>query len=506
MGDYAQAEPLYLEAQRIFESVLGKKHPAYATSLSNLALLHYSMGSYAKAEPRLRQALEIERRFVDESAAVQSERQQLEMARASAWMLHAYVTISLAPEAKVPSADVYRYVLAWKGATFARQTLLMQLRSEPAMKDRFDDYLSVCTRLAARSLATPLPAQRQAWLNDIQQLTEQKEQWEVDFAQRSAAFRQQQLLARLTPAQLQGYLPEDAALVDVLEYWHLTVKKGKLQRERHLIGFVVRSTQEVQLVPLGPAAPIAGAISRWRRIMQNRRFEDRTSARELRALLWDKLEPHLKGTKTVLVSPDGVLSRFSWAALPGQTPATYLIEERAVAVVPVPQLLPQLLAASAAKAPLRESMLLVGDINYAGSAGKAEDLLASRSAASREPTEERWSWNGWSTHARKSWLSRIPSSHGSEAAPRSCARCRRPNRRFAEKPWHIVGCTSSRTAILHRRKSSPRSRRRRTTPTDWVCSAAKASSVGIRACSVAWPSPASTRRRRNALKEKTTAF
>ena len=53
MGEYAKAEPLYQEALRIRQKVLGPEHPDTATSLNNLASLYRAMGEYAKAEPLL---------------------------------------------------------------------------------------------------------------------------------------------------------------------------------------------------------------------------------------------------------------------------------------------------------------------------------------------------------------------------------------------------------------------------------------------------------------------
>ena len=55
MGEYAKAEPLYQEALRIRQKVLGPEHPDTATSLNNLAELYLDMtGEYAKAEPLFR--------------------------------------------------------------------------------------------------------------------------------------------------------------------------------------------------------------------------------------------------------------------------------------------------------------------------------------------------------------------------------------------------------------------------------------------------------------------
>ena len=49
MGEYVKAEPLYQEALRIRQKVLGSEHPSAGASLNNLAGLYQDMGEYAKA-------------------------------------------------------------------------------------------------------------------------------------------------------------------------------------------------------------------------------------------------------------------------------------------------------------------------------------------------------------------------------------------------------------------------------------------------------------------------
>jgi CHAT domain-containing protein len=89
-----------------------------------------------------------------------------------------------------------------------------------------------------------------------------------------------------------------------------------------------------------------------------------------------------------LVSPDGALNQIPFAALPGNKPDRYLIEEIKVAVVPVPRLL--LRNDDGGSPPRRtrnppgggrtdeserDSLLILGDVNYGGSPGKAEGAL-----------------------------------------------------------------------------------------------------------------------------------
>src|SRR5262249_55807506 len=155
-----------------------------------------------------------------------------------------------------------------------------------------------------------------------------------------------------------------------------------------LTAFVVRPDRPLVQVLLGPVQPVADALDRWRTAVQRKSPVTKPdgAGAELRRLVWQPLEKELQGAQTVLVAPDGVLTRLPFAALPGRKPGTYLIEDVAVAVVPVPQLLPALLAPAdkdtlpAVKAP-GDALLLVGDIDYGAAPGQALAVADSRSAA-----------------------------------------------------------------------------------------------------------------------------
>ncbi len=185
-------------------------------------------------------------------------------------------------------------------------------------------------------------------------------------------------------------LPADAALIDFLEYIHVRsdpalLKKGAWQVERRLAAFVTRRDLLLR-VDLGPAQAIHDAVNNWRLALQ-RRFRtegDAALGEEVRRLLWRPLGPYLKGARLVLVSPDSVLTRVPFAALPGSKKGSYLLEEVALAIVPVPQLLPQMLASQAETGKAEPSLLLVGDVAYdksAGSTAVADSRPAPRGGA-----------------------------------------------------------------------------------------------------------------------------
>lgn len=371
-GDYAKAEPLFRQALEIIRRAAGEKHPNYAYGLNNLAMLHNSMGNPARAEPLYRRALDISRDHFEATAATQSERQQLALLRALRYMLDTYLSL---PGGTVDAAVAYRHVLAWKGAVFLRQRRTLLQRRHPELAHDFAALDRVASRLAVLALATP--AEQGERDKQIAALTDEKERLEANLAGRSAAFRKELELTRLEPEKLRAILPDGAVLIDLLEYTHFSRPqrgKGKLQRERRLVAFAVRR-DALARVDLGPAEAVTKALDGWRLALQRRvRTEgDAKLGVEARRLAWDKLGQHTRGAKVVLVSPDGPLARVPLAALPGARPDTYLLEEVAVATVPVPQLLPELLAPRAEADRGEPSLLLVGAVNYdrAATAGTA---------------------------------------------------------------------------------------------------------------------------------------
>ena len=395
-GDYAAAKPLLEQALAIHKAVLGERHPTTATSMNNLAGLLYAQGDLAGAEPLLSRALEITRGNLELAAAAQAERQQLAMAQDLRSGLDAY--LSLVQQAPLPAAAAYRYALAWKGSVFQRQRqartarhALLEAR-DPELVRQLTALQDTTRQLATLALATPDPRHLPAWRQRIAELTAQG-------AVGRGIGRPKRRVPRpaaqdeASPAQVQAALPRDAALIDFLEYTQYRPtppEQGGWKRERRLIAFVVRPARPLALLDLGAVPPIAAAVERWLATRGRRSAgggpED--PAVELRRRIWQPLEPYLEGAQTVLVSPDGALGKLPLAALPGRQPGTYLIEERAIALVPVPQALAELLAGRegrggpgpAAPDP-GPSLLLVGDVDFGATPGDSDARIVSRVAA-----------------------------------------------------------------------------------------------------------------------------
>jgi CHAT domain-containing protein len=278
-------------------------------------------------------------------------------------------------------------VQVWKGVVSLRQQQMRRLRrqlvgSDPRTARLFADLESATRRLAALVNTTPGPRQRDTYRQRLDEANAEVERLQKELAAVSTAFRKEMEQRRRTPDELRQALPNGVALVDLLEYGQFTPRaKGGDSWERRLTAFVVRKDRPVVWVELGPVESLAESVEQWRQGLPQRRrpvFDDDDPAVTLRQRLWEPLEPHLKGVATVLISPDGAVACLPWGALPGSTPDKYLIEERAVAVIAVPQFLPELLAAQKKGDAGPPALLLVGDVDYGAAPGKADVEIASR--------------------------------------------------------------------------------------------------------------------------------
>ena len=220
-------------------------------------------------------------------------------------------------------------------------------------------------------------------------LTDQKEKFEAQVAARATPGGKDRV-GEEPVVRVRRCLPADTALVDILEYVHTRrqgLGGGKLQAELRLLAMVVRRDGPIARVDLGPAAPVTEAV---RACLAQIEAPSAAAGVELRRLVWQPLRPHLAGVRMVLISPDGALTRFPFAALPGSKPGTYLIEDRGeptTTVVPVPQLLPDLTSSPGPGGGKdSSSLLVVGDVDY----GPVPEKGASDGAAPRSVLGRRW--------------------------------------------------------------------------------------------------------------------
>ncbi|HEV3415212.1 MAG TPA: tetratricopeptide repeat protein, partial [Pirellulales bacterium] len=271
-GKFEKAASLHEKVIQIDKRTLGEKHPGYAIDLYNLAVAYQSMGDDAKAAPLFLEALHVYHDQLDLMAAVQSERQQLNMFARAEDALGDLLAVT--DRAKLPTERVYAEVLVWKGAVGVRQRAIRRLRETLATNGSseaarlFDDLTRKSQALANLSLAAVEPGHEEEHRRRLADLSDEVAQAERSLAGASREFRRELEQNHRTPADLRIAMPADAVLVDLVEYNHFTppTEKVKLRHwERHLAAFLVRRDMPLERIELGPVAPIDRSIQAWRR-------------------------------------------------------------------------------------------------------------------------------------------------------------------------------------------------------------------------------------------------
>lgn len=372
----------YQEAAQWGEEVLqaSTKHlsdfdPNWTVPLQSTALAYYALGRYEEARDNVRRSIEITYRLHDAASIAQSEQQQIRMSVQQRGAVNLYLSL---PQTYVSAEDAYAVVLQRKGAIHARQ-VRDRRNLGPAQQPIVDELQQVSTQLATLSLRVPEPAGRDDWLVQIRDLKDRKVDLETRLATSIRDSQTHAEPAPVTPDRLRAVLPADTALIDLFIYVHTSFDNSsgqpQLQRAIRVNAFIVRRDQPVQRIDLGERMPIEDLVEAWR--TKSRYAVDAASdksAAALRKQVWEPLRPYLEGCHTLLFSPDGKLARFPLGALPGDRPGSFLLEDFAIAVVPVPQLLPDMLDANSSNPSINPNgLLLIGDVDYDASSDETSD-------------------------------------------------------------------------------------------------------------------------------------
>jgi CHAT domain-containing protein/tetratricopeptide (TPR) repeat protein len=352
MGRSKDARPLYEKSLALRKAVLGERHPEYAMGLNNFAMMLNDTGDDRAALVLMEKALSSATARLREEAAVLSPRQQLDGSAALRRFLDNRLRL---PDLK-GHTEAAAHVLAWKGAVLLRERqrrLFVRLVGDPEARRAAQRLQDVTGRLAALRLSTT------ATRKQVEELEAEQDAAEAELSRQSDAFRASKKETSVTPEQLAKALPKGAVLVDYLFH-------GPPGRQL-LTAFIHRPGKAPVRVFLGKAAPVVRAALAWRALLMAGKPEGATG-QAVKRLILAPLEKHLEGAKMLLISPDGVLGTVPFAALPGSKAGTYLIEGLAVAVVPAPAVVPQLLRPVPEKGRLSPSLLVVGGVDYDGGA------------------------------------------------------------------------------------------------------------------------------------------
>lgn len=344
-GDGNRSMELETRALAIQEQHLGPAHPDVADTLSRLSLLELQGGAIGDAFTAAARADNIQREHIRLTARTLSERQALAYATTATPALDVILTVVTGTTDRETVSRAWNALIQSRGIVFdemADRHRAVSATEDPTVVALTNTLAEAQQRLSAavvRGIRNDPPDRYRRVLDEAHR---DKERAERALAEQSMSVRRDQARKRAGVAELSTTLSSRDGLIGFARYTryragpidHAVSRPGA--GEPAYLAFVLRGDAAPAVVPLGAAADIDGLVSQMQRQITQETLAGgratprgelayRRVAEELRARIWDSLQPHLAGIARVFIVPDGALHLINFAALPASA-SRYLVE------------------------------------------------------------------------------------------------------------------------------------------------------------------------------------
>lgn len=323
MGDYKRAEALLLRQLPSAEKQYGKNHPMYGYMQLSLAKIYMGAKQLPKAERALTTALELAERDLANVLRTGTEADHALYFGRNSYQLDTAINFQIIHAPKSPSASrlALTTLLRRKGRTLdAAAASMSTIRSKlsPVDKKLLDDLASARAQLAKLTVAGPAATGAESYAKEIAALEDQVQKLEIAVGRKSAAYRAAS--QSITLAAVQKEIPAKAKLVEIVNYQPYDPNSpyavNPVLKPRRYAAYVVGAKGDPTLIELGEAAPIDGAIEKFRKAVADPANKQVTAlGRALFDLTMAKIAPALGGTTEILIAPDGALNVIPFSAL-----------------------------------------------------------------------------------------------------------------------------------------------------------------------------------------------
>ena len=359
-GDYEQALPLYQKANTLSMEVLGERHPDTLRSMNNLALLYDSQGDYEQALPLYLKANTLSMEVLgdrhpktlislsnlaaffvttqDENMAAQYFLEWTVQSNAFLQVMEGFDARTRRAFLKTgydssrdglfsffsehPSEEISEllpFALMRKGLLFQVAARLHRIGKNMGGDSKLGGRLESLAK--ARATVSRLAQQANAGRLNHQRLQEENAGMERLEQEIGYALSRENNATYLISEQVLSALPRGSVLVDfqIYQRYDVTQKPGEEWQEWQLLALLAdpKATQPVQLIKLGPIAPLYKDLRALGKAASNPKSKKtlQEAAGNLYQKLWQPLTPYLVGKQRTYVVPDGQLHLLPWDAL-----------------------------------------------------------------------------------------------------------------------------------------------------------------------------------------------
>lgn len=365
----ADAEPLYQRALRIAEKQIGPESPEVGTTLADLADLYREQGRYPEARSTLQRvltiygaklgpehpysalalvqigtveaaqshsdaadaayslALDIFAKRFQYSFKYMNEKERLAFLDSVSGIFPLYFSFCVTHSAEMPALRGSMYdVLLWQkgfiGQSVAALRAKIAASGDPQALALWDQLAALKQQLSF--LLNNPGADSNAWRIQVTMLEAKADALEKELVRRSAALADEKRLETVTWRDVQKSLKPNEAAVEFASFRFFDGKDWT--HNDYYVALIVRpDTQDAPaLVVIDTKRQMKGAVQALGAETKSRGSSPlarpvSSENPQLYGLLWQPLQPYLKGVTTVYVAPDGVLNQLPLGILKDET-------------------------------------------------------------------------------------------------------------------------------------------------------------------------------------------
>jgi CHAT domain-containing protein/Tfp pilus assembly protein PilF len=318
-GKIDEARSMFDRALRIRENVLGSTHPDVGLLYTQYARVLLAGGKNGDAidialrgEAISSEHLRLTSRSLSERQALQYARSRPTGSRVALQALASIIDPSPEEVDGVWEAIVQGRTLVLDEMAFRNRALSAGMDS--ASQAIWDRLSKSRRRLANLLVAGPRGELATHYRAQVERARKDMDDAERAWANRSAAYRAERNRARLGLHEVESSIPQGAALI--------AFAAAGDSSSGSYVAFVARPGKRSAVIPLGRSTAIDNKVSTWladitREAVEGHSDHDsRSSGAQVRRILWDPIEPYVRGIRRLFVVQEGAIHLVNFAALP----------------------------------------------------------------------------------------------------------------------------------------------------------------------------------------------
>lgn len=323
---YSEAEAFYLEALRLRKLILGPSHPYYAETENDLGLLYMQMKEFKKAEPFFLSSSATLMKNISSTFTILSEKEKANFLDYNRSLIECNNSF-LYSYPKAPATILqnnYDLELGYKSYSLADTRNMLELvrnSEDSSLKKTFDAWTDLKKTLARQY---SLPEENR--MKDLKQKVSEAEVLEKELNRRSASFNNNQKALKITFTEVRDHLASNEAAIEFVKFRLYNKKQTDsviyaaylLRKQDPAPVFIVlcEEKQIKQVFEQAGSTPNRMVRTLYRGQEAEAAGPEGKQGMALYKLIWQPLEPYLKGITRVSYSPAGLLYGVAFHALP----------------------------------------------------------------------------------------------------------------------------------------------------------------------------------------------